>query len=106
MASYYLSDITRKAKHWVFLSMDLEMGIGSKLSIANDQFHLIGSGKVEKIWNKTHFICPSLGEIYGTLPRFWVTRNSDEGKVEAMAAFGTADNVLLKWRFQLKKKQY
>ena len=98
VASYYLSDITKESKT-LGVSID---GFGDgywikAFSIANDQFHLIGSGKVEKIWNKTHFICPSLGEIYGNFTEILgYKRNSDEGKVEAMAAFGTADNVLLK----------
>ena len=97
-SSYYLSDIDFK-ENTLALSID---GFGDgywikAYSVSNGEFKLIGKGKTNKIWNKTHFLCPSLGEIYGN---FTVTlgfkRNSDEGKVEALAAYGEPDSELTK----------
>lgn len=97
-SSYYLSDIDFK-ENTLALSID---GFGDgywikAYSVSNGEFKLIGKGKTNKIWNKTHFVCPSLGEIYGN---FTVTlgfkRNSDEGKVEALAAYGEPDSELTK----------
>ena len=97
VASYYLSDIKTKNRT-LGISID---GFGDgywikAFSIHDDKFSPIGQGKVKRVWNKSHFVCPSLGEVYGNFTEILgYKRNSDEGKVEAMAAFGKADTQLV-----------
>ena len=96
-SSYYLSDIESKS---LTLGISID-GFGDgfwikSFSIRNGDFKLIGKGSVRRVWNKTHFVCPSLGEVYGNFTEvLGYKRNSDEGKVEALAAFGEADKELI-----------
>ena len=101
-ASYFLSHVNPK-ENTLAISID---GFGDgywikAFSVKDGKFKVIGGGQSNKIWNKSNFVCSSLGEVYGNFTEvLGYKRNSDEGKVEALAAFGTPDKEIteLLWK--------
>jgi carbamoyltransferase len=93
--SYYLSPFNGEKA--LALTIDGQGdGFFSKLYVFNGlkDYKLIGQSSADFIGNSKYL---SIGHVYEDFTRAMDLRpNSDEGKVEALAAFGDADRVLLK----------
>jgi carbamoyltransferase len=92
--SYYLSPFN--GERALALTIDGQGdGFFSKLYVFNGlkDFNLIGQSSADFIGDGVYF---SIGRVYEDFTRAMDLRpNSDEGKVEALAAFGKADKILL-----------
>ncbi len=92
--SYYLSPFN--GERALALTIDGQGdGFFSKLYVFNalKDFKLIGQSRADFIGDDLYF---SIGRVYEDFTRAMDLRpNSDEGKVEALAAFGKADRILL-----------
>ena len=93
--SYYLSPFSGDKA--IALTIDGQGdGFFSKLYIFNgiDDHELIGQSKASYMGDGDRFL--SIGRLYNYFTKAMGLRpNSDEGKVEALAAFGQADNYLI-----------
>lgn len=94
-ASYYISPFSKQES--LCLTLDGQGdGYFSKAYIFNNNtYKEIGASKVEKFNINDNIEVTSIGEIYGNFTEAMdLRRNSDEGKVEALAAFGKVDEEL------------
>lgn len=90
IASYYFSKFCQKNEEAMCLTLDgWGDGYFSKLfKISNDNEQLIGHSKMEVFYLNDQYCVASIGEIYGSFTQgLGFRKNSDEGKVEALAAF-------------------
>ena len=95
--SYYFSPFAYKHKTFSLTIDGWGDGFFSKLFIFDgDQYEEIGQSPIVKIESESKYpAVASIGEIYGNFTvAMGLRRNSDEGKVEALAAFSEKNSAL------------
>ena len=117
-SAYYLSPFTRKPKVCVFtIDEHGDESCSKSFIVKNRQFDEIGSSRsVRKRINYKYYVT-SIGSIYSNFTEaLGFIRSSDEGKVEALAAFGKPiksiindlkDTIFIKdYSFAFNEKKY
>ena len=97
LSAFYLSPFINENKVLVFtLDEQGDEAFSKAFMVKNREFNLIGESKVTKKKIKGAFHAASIGSLYSNFTEaLGFVRSSDEGKVEALAAFGKIEQDLL-----------